>query len=260
MSAPQITLSAQDREILAMTLAGEIDPRRSPYDDPQTLQEMANILAVAVNRYSTGAPAGFGPAYRSRPDGTRTTERISDYGSISDVALQAPSVNSRNREFGQFSAFNPSHVRTTQANYNARPGYFQNVVDQFFSGQLQASIPDATHYHADWMTAWWADDFDKVGTSGAHHFYSDVRDMQRPLGGTRPAYAQLEFDQPAEPTQPNPQGDLNQQELASIAPPVPANARQMAQAKTPNVPNPTARPDWVGGLPTVAASAKRGRA
>lgn len=39
-----------EAELLALTIAGEIDPRESPYDKPLTAQEVAAILGVIDNR------------------------------------------------------------------------------------------------------------------------------------------------------------------------------------------------------------------
>jgi hypothetical protein len=220
----------QELRDLAMTLAGEIDQRRSPITDPQTRIEAANILATVVNRFSTDEPRRFGPS------------PIENYGSYSDVVRNAR----------QYNAWMGQHVGTTQRNYDANRNFWDGAVKDFFAGDLQPSAPNATHYHADFVQPSWSRSIDRVAQAGPHVFYNDERFMGRPLGERRPSYIM------AAPTlaqgredQPNPQGDLNQQELANIAPPTPANAVQMAQARKPNVPNPTARPNWAQQAPAV---------
>jgi hypothetical protein len=220
----------QELRDLAMTLAGEIDQRRSPITDPQTRIEAANILATVVNRFSTDEPRRFGPS------------PIENYDSYSDVVRNAR----------QYNAWMGQHLDTTRRNYDANRDFWDEAVKDFFAGDLQPSAPNATHYHADFVEPSWSRAIDPVAQTGPHIFYNDERFMQRPLGERRPSYAMAASTlSPQREGQPNPQDDLNAQELANIAPPTPANAMQMASARTPNVPNPTARPDWAQQAPAI---------
>ena len=49
-------LSSQEKYDIALTLAGEIDPRLSPWSDPKTRTEAANIIATIENRFDIGTP------------------------------------------------------------------------------------------------------------------------------------------------------------------------------------------------------------
>lgn len=200
----------QELRDLAMTLAGEIDQRRSPISDPQTRVEAANILATVVNRFSTDEPRRFGRS------------QVRNYDSYSDVVRNA----------GQYNAWMGQHVSTTRRNYDANRDFWDSAVKDFFSGELQPSAPNATHYHADFVSPDWAREYDPVAQAGPHIFYNDEAYMGRPLGQSRPSYTMAA---PAlaqqRPTQPNPATDFNRQEIAANAPPTPATPAQMRTAR-----------------------------
>ncbi|MFN3169302.1 MAG: D-Ala-D-Ala carboxypeptidase family metallohydrolase [Hyphomicrobiales bacterium] len=218
----------QELRDLAMTLAGEIDQRRSPLTEPQTRIEAANILATVVNRFSTDEPMRFGRS------------QVRSYDSYSDVVRNA----------GQYNAWMGQHVDTSRRNYDANRDYWEGAVKDFFSGELQPSAPNATHYHADFITPPWSRSIERVAQAGPHIFYNDERYMGRPLGERRPSYAMAAPDLAQDrKDQPNPAMDLNAQELAAIAPPTPAAPGQMIAARAPSVPSPTARPSYLASLP-----------
>lgn len=200
-----------------MTLAGEIDQRRSPLSRPETRIEAANILATVVNRFSTDEPMRFGRS------------QVRNYSDYSDVVRNA----------GQYNAWMGAHVPTTQRNYDANKDFWDSAVRDFFSGELQPSAPNATHYHADFISPSWSRSIDRVAQAGPHIFYNDERYMGRPIGEHRPSYPMAAPTIARQrPGLPNPMADFNRQELAAIAPRLPATPQQMQAAKArPPVPS-----------------------
>lgn len=57
----------------------------------------------------------------------------------------------------------------------------ERVARQALAGRVEASVGNATHYHADFVVPYWAASLDKVTTIGAHIFYL----MRGPLGAPR---------------------------------------------------------------------------
>lgn len=172
----------QELRDLAMTLAGEIDPSKSPYNDPQTRTEAANILAVVINRYSMGRPTMIG-GYD-----------VEEFNSYSDVVLTPE----------QFNAWSSSDIDRTRQNYSANTDFFHNIVLDFFDGELRPTFPDATHYHADHVNPRWATNLRKtenglLGSTGPHIFYSDVEWTGRRIGTARPSYERAASIPPPNP-------------------------------------------------------------
>ena len=150
-------LSSQEKYDIALTLAGEIDPRLSPWSDPKTRTEAANIIATIENRFDIGTPRAFGAS------------KTKNYGSRSDVVKQ----NS------QYSTWNDARSRATaRANYTRFKDEIDKVVEDFEKGKVAPTRPDATHYYApEAMKALtgrpnpaWAPSLDSRMRQGAHVF------------------------------------------------------------------------------------------
>lgn len=102
-----------EAEAIGLTIAGEIDPRFSPYDKPLTAQEVAAILGVIDNRVDL------------------------DGGTRRDVALRS----------GQFSTWNDArrrnNARQNHAKYQGRINQLQRL---HAAGKLESPARFADHY------------------------------------------------------------------------------------------------------------------
>ena len=108
-------LSQQERHDIALTIAGEIDPRITHYGTATVRREMASILGVIENR----------SALRKK--------------SLSEIVHQ-PS---------QFSTWNTKKGRRNARNNYAKYGVeIDAAVDDYFAGYLRSPVHNATHYWA----------------------------------------------------------------------------------------------------------------
>ncbi|MDY8111128.1 cell wall hydrolase [Fulvimarina sp. 2208YS6-2-32] len=122
---PQLT--ASEKYDLGLTLAGEIDQRYSPWGAPETTEEAANILGVIENRYQAQTPKAFGRANKAK------------YDDRTDVVRQPM----------QFSTWNDADRRATaRANYQGSKKAIDAVVEGYARGDIQPTVPDATHYYS----------------------------------------------------------------------------------------------------------------
>jgi hypothetical protein len=142
------SLTAQERRDLALTIAGEIDPRLTPYGTPESAQEIAAILGTIENRYALGY-------FR--------------HGSRSDV-VKAPK---------QYSTWNDAEGRrVARDNYDAYKEHIDRAVNEYADGYLKSPAPGATHYWApramQALTGspdpYWARDIAVRAPVGAHIF------------------------------------------------------------------------------------------
>lgn len=150
-------ISAEERRAIGLTLAGEIDPRMSPYSDPTTAVEAANILATIENRFQANTPRAFGKA------------KAKSYATRVDVAKQPK----------QYSTWNQAESRAVaKANYSKFGPEIDGIVDGFYNGTVKPSVPDATHYYSPSAMAategkkapGWAKSMKGVVQQGAHVF------------------------------------------------------------------------------------------
>ncbi|RYE56621.1 MAG: hypothetical protein EOP20_08665, partial [Hyphomicrobiales bacterium] len=150
-------ISAAERRAIGLTIAGEIDPRMSPYSDPNTAIEAANILATIENRYQKNTPRAFGKA------------KAKSYTTRADVAKQ-PS---------QYSTWNDAKSRKTAKDNYAKFGpQIDKVIDGYYDGSVKPSVPQATHYYSPKAMAQtqgkkapaWAGKMTDVAQQGAHVF------------------------------------------------------------------------------------------
>lgn len=122
------SLTQQERDILAMTIAGEIDARYSPYGTPENRDEIAAILSTIDNRYTLDTPGAFGK-----------TGGRSNYSTRADVALQPM----------QYSTWNDAHGRAVaQSNLERYSKEIYDAIEDWEAGYLVSKVPDATHYWA----------------------------------------------------------------------------------------------------------------
>jgi spore germination cell wall hydrolase CwlJ-like protein len=57
----------------------------------------------------------------------------------------------------------------------------RSVAQAALSGEVYAPVGSATHYHADYVTPWWASSLAKIGAVGAHVFYRWPSALERAL-------------------------------------------------------------------------------
>ena len=156
-------LTEREREVLAQTIAGEIDPRYSPYDDPRILEEIASILEVVETRYNRQSPITFGDT-RMRDEAGRLGGKVSGYRDRADVALQNK----------QFSTWNdPDKRGVAKRNLDRFGNVINRAIDGFYNGVIQPVARNITHYHADYVSPKWSRNLKTAGVSGPHIFYTD---------------------------------------------------------------------------------------
>lgn len=159
-------LSETEREIIALTLVGEIDGKNyNPIGTNAARTEMANILSSIENRYARNKPAQYG--------GTA----VSSYADREDVVRQrAPGV-----KYGQYSPFNldgPSES-SLKSKYEKNKKEIDSVIDAYYSGVLIPDKPSTSHYlNPDRVKNYdkgdhWSTRTDKLGRVGGHVFLND---------------------------------------------------------------------------------------
>lgn len=153
-----VEISATDRENLALTLAGEIDPSYTDWSSPKGRQEAANILGTIDMRRQVNIPGRFG----SPKVGGK---RISAYDDYSSVVHQE----------SQYSTWNDKAKRDVAKGNLAEFGdSIYSVVDDYFSGRLATTTPEATHYLNERIAnPSWAKSYTKLEDVGPHSFYTD---------------------------------------------------------------------------------------
>ena len=119
--------SSQEISDIALTIAGEIDPRHSPYGTSANRREIANILATIENRFAINVPRAFGAS---------DTNQFEDR---SAVVKQTAQYSTWNDERGR------SVARTNLQKYNKE---IRSAIKEFYHGRLEPTAPLATHYWA----------------------------------------------------------------------------------------------------------------
>lgn len=110
-------LTEQEKQDLALTIAGEIHPGFTRYGTEEAREEIAKILASIENRYDL-AESG---RYTTRSD-----------------VVKAPK---------QYSTWNTKTERAVaQQNYRNFKEHINSAVEDFYNGKLQATAPHATNY------------------------------------------------------------------------------------------------------------------
>lgn len=233
-------LSAQEAYDLALTLAGEIDPRYSKWGDPKTATEAANILATVENRYQIGRPRAFGRS------------QTLNYDDRSDVVQQT----------SQYSTWNaPKDRAIARANYGRYKDTIDDTVQSYYDGELAPSYPDATHYWSpEGMRAiqgvsqpYWADSVQDHRIEGPHTFAiqpSLYRDTPRPMSAPLGQVDQIALT-PINGPVPTPRPD--QSRMVASLPAAPAG--QVQRSALPDLPRPAPAPE----VPSPAASGKTSR-
>lgn len=126
----------ENKALMAMTLAGEIDPRKTDLTTPQGRQEAMAILSTIENR----APK---------------------YGSI-DKVITAPN---------QYSTWNnQSAANTAKNNYGLNSDLYNNLVNDFISDPK--SNLGFTSYHANYVNPGWSGTMSNSQVIGQHKFGS----------------------------------------------------------------------------------------
>jgi len=106
-------MSREEAEIIARTIAGEIDHGDSPYGKPATDQEIAAILGVIDNR----------------------------------ADLKRLTRNQVVHEESQFSTWNDAGRRNTAAqNFQKYGNQINKTMRSYFGGELKSPVPFADHY------------------------------------------------------------------------------------------------------------------
>jgi hypothetical protein len=124
----------QDRQLMAQTLAGEIDPSKTDLSTPVGRQEAYGILSTVENR----APK---------------------YGGVSK-AIQAPQ---------QYSTWNNDAAKNTAlSNYNANPETYSGLVNSYMADPK--SNLGFTSYHAATVNPGWSADMQNATEIGPHKF------------------------------------------------------------------------------------------
>lgn len=146
-----ITVTPEEREALALTLAGEIDSRLSPLDSDEGRRNAANILASIENRFGSQRAGSFG--------------KNVDYTDRRDVVYQPK----------QFSTFNDDYgKRIAEGNFALAPDTFRGFVDDFYSGKLRPDDYSITHYvNPSIAKPSWTNVMDEKANVGGHSFLSN---------------------------------------------------------------------------------------
>lgn len=139
-------ISAKDRMNVALTIAGEIDPRLSPYGQPETTQEIANILETITTRADLGGK------------------------SLTNIVKQHNAGN-----IFQYSTWNKDKTGQATAAYAKHGKAIDAAVEGYFNGTIQPTVKGLTNYHAYYMEpkSGWNKRMDFAGRTGAHKFYID---------------------------------------------------------------------------------------
>lgn len=159
-----MSISKDDISVLKLTIAGEIDPRMSPYEGRKNLVEIGNILSTIENRYRSNTPARFGSTKLLDTSGN-DAGTISKYATISNVCLQ---------KF-QYSTWNTSASRKIAAtNEKKFRKEIKAALEAYLAGDISLTAPSATHYHAYYVTPSWAASLVRLVRTGPHIFYEDT--------------------------------------------------------------------------------------
>lgn len=157
-------LTPTERRVLALTIAGEIDPSKTKYGTDLSRREIAQILETIETRFRTNNPAAFGTT-RVRDANTGVVRgRLAGYGDRADVALQSK----------QFSTWNkPTWRDNAKGNYSLHQKDIDKAIDDYFSGILTPEISGTTHYkYVPKASKTWV--LPTAGKVGPHTFYRNT--------------------------------------------------------------------------------------
>jgi hypothetical protein len=153
-------MTPEDYTALLLTVAGEIDPRYSPYGTDKTRKEIAQILQTIDNR------------------------RRSRGGSYSDVT-GATNIREGKRPNLQYSTWNDEGTRATaRANLAKYGPEIRSAVNDWVVGLNEAPLPTADHYYnPSIVNPGWAKNLEHGGVIGPHAFGTDPAAMGRIQAG-----------------------------------------------------------------------------
>ena len=148
-------LTQKEKMAIAITIAGEISPSKSPYGDPRTDQEIANIIETIETRANAADKGRFGAGRGA-------------YTNRADVVFQPQ----------QYSTWNDAGKRQTALDNYAKFGpHIIEAIDRYYDGELEPTNRGLTHYmNKDVVkpgSKHWSTRVDKVAEVGPHTFYSD---------------------------------------------------------------------------------------
>jgi hypothetical protein len=230
----ELNLTEQDVDYIGRVVATEV-PHHIRSSHPQEYARMvAAVTDTILNRVAS-------PDFPSTVEGVLNENRafskitgpsrLSPYGSV-DRAPSAPDYvqnivtgHLQSRLDGAPSIVGDS-LHYANPNHSDRRNLEGWINPMIEAGAQRFGVGDAVHYH---------------GTEPSRNWRSGEVTLGNVTGMTRQSG----------PQRPDPANDFNAQELEAIAPPTPATPSMMTAAMTPQVPNPTARPN----TPTQAPSA-----
>lgn len=147
---PNFSFNAADISLAAYALAGELSPsklRDLTSEDKnkrqQAINEAANMLATMENRYNS-------KVYENEKDRLAKTLNPAHYNSLQ-----------------------PEHRQVTRNNFTQFGEALKNVVKDYATGALKPTLPEATHYRADYLDQpKWEEDSIFSPTQVGDHIFS----------------------------------------------------------------------------------------